>query len=169
MSLFSRLFKTKVPLLGAVSYQELIDAVGLLLLAAREKRDDSLRHSARLGELLGLLWQDDMQTLKTVYEAFASVERIDRRFVESLAAHVRAAQPSPPSTPEERYAAVVRAMEAEIRCRDRFAPGLHAYDGADPASRRTPSLRLRPAGRRKRSDARPSGRRRRHPPASHDP
>ena len=115
MSLFSRLFKTKMPALGATSYQELIDAVGLLLLAAREKRDDSLRRSARLGDLLGLLWQDDAQALKAVYEAFASVERIDRSFVQSLAEHVRAAQPTLPPTAEARYIAVVQALEAEIR------------------------------------------------------
>jgi hypothetical protein len=115
MSLFSRLFKSKTPAAGGVSYQELIESVGLLLLAAREKRDDSLRHSPRLGELLGLLWQDDPQALKAVHEAFSSVERIDRNFVQALGLRLRAAQPTPPPTPEGRYAAVVHALEEEIR------------------------------------------------------
>lgn len=114
MSLLSRLFKPKTNSGGVGSPRELAEAVGLLLLAARERRDDSLRHSARLGDLLGLLWQEDAQALNTVYEAFSSVERLDREFLESLAGRIRAARPALPPTPEERYKAVVDALQAEI-------------------------------------------------------
>lgn len=114
MSLFSRLFKSKAPVAGAQSSSDLIETVGLLLLAARERQDDSLRHSPRLGELLGLLWQADAQALNTVHRVLSSVEKVDREFVETLAERLRAGLPAAPSTPESRYEAISRALRADV-------------------------------------------------------
>jgi len=114
MSLFSRLFKPKTVVSAGASYQELVETVGLQLLAAREKRDDSLRHSARFGELLGLLWQEDREALKAVHAAFNSVEKLDQEFIAALGRRVRTLQPTLPRTPEGRYAAVVQALGDDI-------------------------------------------------------
>ncbi len=114
MSMFRRLFKSnKISSVGG-SHKDLVEAVGLILLAGREKRDGSLRHSPRLGELLGLLWQDDPQARTAVYDAFSSVERLDRGFIESLGLRLRTEQTAPPPTPESRYGAVVQALRAEL-------------------------------------------------------
>ncbi len=115
MSLFSRLFKPKKMSVGAGPHRELVDAVGLLLLAAREKRDDSLRRSPRFGELLGLLWQDDDQALTTVHDTFSSMEKLDKEYIKDLAVRLRTAQRSPPPSPEGRYEAVVEELRAQIK------------------------------------------------------
>lgn len=114
MSLFRRLFGSKAELPRRETHQELVETVGLLLLSARERGDDSLRHSARLGELLGLLWQENSQALDAVHNALNSVEKIDRDFLVMLAGRVRAVQPVLPPAPEARYAAVVQALRAEL-------------------------------------------------------
>lgn len=114
MSFLSRLFKPKTEAVEKAPHPELVEAVGLLLLASREKRDDSLRHSGRLGELLGLLWREERQAVQAVYNAFNSVERLDRAFVEKMGQRVRTLQRTPPSTPEGRYGTVVQALQAEI-------------------------------------------------------
>ncbi|MCW3054876.1 MAG: hypothetical protein JWN14_4046, partial [Chthonomonadales bacterium] len=114
MSLFSRLFKPKITLMEKPSYEGMLETVGLLLLANREKRDDTLRHSERFGELLGLLWLDDKRAHRAVWEAFNSVEKIDREFVEMLARRVYNLQHTLPPTPEGRYAIVVQALQEEL-------------------------------------------------------
>jgi hypothetical protein len=115
LSLFSRLFKPKPELPEREAHQEGIETVGLLLLAAQAKRDDSLRHSARFGELLGMLWEEEKSALDVVHTVFASVERIDRKYLETLSRLLRAAHVSPPPTLEERYQAVLQALAAEIQ------------------------------------------------------
>jgi hypothetical protein len=115
MSLFSRLFKPKRMSVGAGPHRELVDAGGLLLLAAREKRDDSLRRSPRFGELLGLLWQDDDQALTAVHDTFSSMEKLDKAYIKDLAVRLRTAQRRPPPSPTGRYEAVVEELSAEIK------------------------------------------------------
>jgi len=114
MSLFRRLFKPKMTLVEKPSYEGLLETVGLLLLANRERRDDTLRRSERFGELLGLLWLDDKRAHRVVWEAFNSVEKIDREFVELLARRVYNLQHDLPTVPEGRYAIVVQALQEEL-------------------------------------------------------
>ena len=147
MSLLSRLFKSKSASVGPAPHENQIEAVGLLLLAAREKRDDSLRDSALLGELLGLLWREDAQALKAVHAAFSSVAKLNREYVETLARRLRALQPTPPPTPEGRYEAVVDVLRAELdrysgACRrTNFALRRHTtmYQYVDPGTHPPPA------------------------------
>ena len=116
MSLLSHLFKLKTAFPERASHRELVESAGLLLLAAHEKRDDSLRHSTRFGELLSLLWQNDKQAFKTVNEVFSSsVESFDRAFVEAFSQRLRILQPALPPSPESRFEAVVHALRLELQ------------------------------------------------------
>lgn len=114
MSLLSRLFKSKTPSAHKEIRREGVETVGLLLLAAHAKRDDSLRHSPRFGEVLGMLWQEEAYALDAVHNVFSALESLDRKYLETLAHRMRAAQPIPPPTPEERYESVAQALRKEI-------------------------------------------------------
>ncbi len=114
MPFWDRLFNPKTVIGGRSPHRELVESVGLLLLAAREKRDDSLRNSPRLAELLELLWHQDDVSLDAVREALGSVEKVSRDVIATLARRVREASSSPPSSPEAVYEAVVALLHEDL-------------------------------------------------------
>ncbi len=113
MSFWNRLFKPKSIFAGS-PYHDLAENVGLLLLAAREKRDDSLRHSERLGELLGLLWRSDTAASSAVRTAFNSIAKTSHEYMETLSRRLRRVYHVPPTIPKSRYEAVVEALREDV-------------------------------------------------------